>query len=157
MSIARTPDAKGTLRCRLSTQTAYGQISVVIDGRSIVEGYTKHRLPRDFSNSPPTGLHSFISAAYPPIPRVAIAPAYHAGGRSDDVRSSKLGDFAQKVQISLSLYKGTKTILTVSFEFLNAAINDQDFPKATAVARRLPKRRFGRSSITTNAWCDAKN
>jgi len=31
------------------------QISVVIDGRSIVEAYTKRRLPRDFGNSPPTG------------------------------------------------------------------------------------------------------
>lgn len=53
------------------------------------------------------------------------APAYHAGGRNNDVRSSKLGDFSHKVQISPSLYKGTKTILTVSFEFLNAAINAQ--------------------------------
>ena len=28
---------------------------MVIDGRSIVEAYTKRRLPRDFGNSPPTG------------------------------------------------------------------------------------------------------
>jgi len=28
---------------------------VVIDGKSIVEAYTKRRLLRDFSNSPPTG------------------------------------------------------------------------------------------------------
>jgi hypothetical protein len=39
MSIARTPDAKGALRCRVSTQIAHEQISVVI---------------ADFSNSPPT-------------------------------------------------------------------------------------------------------
>jgi hypothetical protein len=31
------------------------QISALINGRSIVEAYTKRRLPRDFSNSPPTG------------------------------------------------------------------------------------------------------
>jgi hypothetical protein len=55
MSIACTPDAKGTLRCRVSTQIAHEQISVVIGGRSIVEAYTKLQLPHDFSNSPPTG------------------------------------------------------------------------------------------------------
>src|SRR5215469_11752863 len=33
------------------------QISVVIDGRSIVEAYTKRRLPPDLSNSPPTGSY----------------------------------------------------------------------------------------------------
>ena len=37
MSIARTPDAKGTLRCRVSTQITDEQISVAIDGRGIVE------------------------------------------------------------------------------------------------------------------------
>jgi hypothetical protein len=50
MSIARTPDAKGTLRCRVSTQITDEQISVVIEGRSIVEAYTKTRLPRELSN-----------------------------------------------------------------------------------------------------------
>jgi hypothetical protein len=35
---------------------AHWQISVVIDGRSIVEAYTKRRWPPDFSNSPPTGV-----------------------------------------------------------------------------------------------------
>jgi hypothetical protein len=59
MSIARTPDAKGALRCRVSTQIAHEQISVVIVGRSIVEAYTKPRLPHDFSNSPPTGEAEF--------------------------------------------------------------------------------------------------
>ena len=34
---------------------AHEQILVVIDGGSIVEAYTKRRLLRDFSNSPPTG------------------------------------------------------------------------------------------------------
>jgi putative transposase len=34
--------------------TDRSQISVVIDGKSIVEAYTKRRLPPDFSNSPPT-------------------------------------------------------------------------------------------------------
>jgi hypothetical protein len=47
------PDAKGTRRCRVPI--AHEQISVVIDGRSIVEAYTKPRLPRELSNSPPTG------------------------------------------------------------------------------------------------------
>jgi hypothetical protein len=61
MSIARTPDAKGTPRCRASTPIAHEQISVVTDGRSIVEAYTKRRLPRDFSNSPPTGIQFTIS------------------------------------------------------------------------------------------------
>jgi hypothetical protein len=46
---------KGALRCRVSTQIAHEQISVVIAGRSIVEAYTNLRLPHDFSNSPPTG------------------------------------------------------------------------------------------------------
>jgi hypothetical protein len=56
MSIARTPNAKGTLRCRVSTPIAHEPISVVIDGRGIVEAYTKPRLPRELSNSPPTGI-----------------------------------------------------------------------------------------------------
>ena len=53
MSIARMLDAKGTGRCRVPI--AHEQFSVVIDGRSIVEAYTKPRLPRELSNSPPTG------------------------------------------------------------------------------------------------------
>jgi hypothetical protein len=57
MSIARTPDAKGIRRCRVSTPISHEQISVVIDGRNIVEAYTKRRLPPDSSNSPPTGIH----------------------------------------------------------------------------------------------------
>src|SRR6516162_4750297 len=49
--------AKITIRHRqASTPIAHWQISVVIDGRSIVEAYTKRRLPPDFSNSPWTGL-----------------------------------------------------------------------------------------------------
>ena len=55
MSIARTQDAKDSLRCQASTPISHEQISVVINGRSIVEAYTKRRLPPDFSNSPPTG------------------------------------------------------------------------------------------------------
>ena len=43
MSIERTPDAKGTRRNRASTSIVPWQISVVIDGRSIVEAYTKRR------------------------------------------------------------------------------------------------------------------
>ena len=40
---------------RASTAITHWQISVVIDGKIIVEAYTKHRLPPEFSNSPPTG------------------------------------------------------------------------------------------------------
>jgi hypothetical protein len=58
MSIARTPDRKGTRRCRASRPITNEQTSVVIDGRSIVEAYTNPRLPRDFSNSPPTSQGS---------------------------------------------------------------------------------------------------
>ena len=36
-TIERTPDTKGTRRYRASTPIAHWQISVVIDGRSIVE------------------------------------------------------------------------------------------------------------------------
>jgi hypothetical protein len=46
---------KGHPLYRMSTPIAHWQISVVIDGRSIVKAYTKRRLPRDFSNSPWTG------------------------------------------------------------------------------------------------------
>ena len=53
-SIACTPDAKDTRRRRASTPIAHEQISVVIDGRSMVEAHTKRRLPRDFGNSSPT-------------------------------------------------------------------------------------------------------
>jgi hypothetical protein len=42
------------LATHTSTPIAHWQISVVIDGRSIVEAYTKRRLPPNFSNSPPT-------------------------------------------------------------------------------------------------------
>src|SRR6202011_2900618 len=43
MSIERTPDAKGARRNRASTSIVPWQISVAIDGRSIVEAYTKRR------------------------------------------------------------------------------------------------------------------
>jgi len=43
MSIERTPDAKGVRRNRASTSIVPWQISVVIDGRGIVEAYTKRR------------------------------------------------------------------------------------------------------------------
>src|ERR1700737_1249635 len=43
MSIERTPDAKGARRNRASTSIVPWQISVVIDGRSIVKAYTKRR------------------------------------------------------------------------------------------------------------------
>jgi hypothetical protein len=41
------PDAKGTRRYRATTPIAHEQISVVVDGRSIVEAYTKRRLLHD--------------------------------------------------------------------------------------------------------------
>lgn len=47
-SIACALDAKDTRRRRASTPMAHEQrISVVIDGRSMVEAHTKRRLPRD--------------------------------------------------------------------------------------------------------------
>ena len=52
-SIERIPDAKGSRR-RRATPIAHEQILVLIDGRCIVEAYTKRRLPPNFSNSPPT-------------------------------------------------------------------------------------------------------
>ena len=52
------------LRCRLSTPIAHEQISVVTDGRSLVEAHTKDRLPRDFSNSPPTRLSDIATLPY---------------------------------------------------------------------------------------------
>jgi hypothetical protein len=54
ISIERTPDARDTRPYRMPTLIAHLQISVVIDGKSIVEAYTKRRVPHDFSNSPPT-------------------------------------------------------------------------------------------------------
>jgi hypothetical protein len=47
------------------TPIAHEQISVVTDGRSIVEAYTKRRLPRDFSNSPPSGATKYLIVADP--------------------------------------------------------------------------------------------
>ena len=45
-SIERMPDAKGSRRQR-AMPIAHEQISVLIDGRSIVEAYTKRRLLHD--------------------------------------------------------------------------------------------------------------
>ena len=44
-----------------STPIAHWQISIVIDGRSIVEACTKRRLPPNFSNSPPTRYVSYLT------------------------------------------------------------------------------------------------
>jgi len=55
---------KDTRRRGASTPMAHEQISVVIDGRSMVEAHTKRRLPRDFGNSSPTPQRaSSISAS----------------------------------------------------------------------------------------------
>ena len=48
-------DAKDTHRQRKATPIAHEQISVVIDGRSIVEAYIKRLLPPDFGNFAPVG------------------------------------------------------------------------------------------------------
>jgi hypothetical protein len=47
-------DAKAS-RPKRAMPIADEQISVVIDGRSIVEAYIKRQLPPDFSNLLPTG------------------------------------------------------------------------------------------------------
>ena len=45
------------------TPIGHWQVSVVIDGRSIVGAYAKRQLARDFSNSPTTGPFSQGAAA----------------------------------------------------------------------------------------------
>jgi hypothetical protein len=57
--LIRCQDAKGSRRSR-AMPIAHEQISVLIDGRSIVEAYTKRRLPHDLViRHPQVGVRAF--------------------------------------------------------------------------------------------------
>jgi hypothetical protein len=58
-AVERTPHTKAPANSGRQP-IAHSQISVVIDGRSIVEAHTKPRLPPDFSNAP-------LTRAYLPV------------------------------------------------------------------------------------------